>query len=211
MITYLSNKIDSLFAQLILDKNINIETALQALIEECKKFNNLATVYLPLEGIVTSRAVQLGNIEIIPDSDSRFSEMINNAFKIIETTPHNDESKSDCRSLIMGVANSEFNGRAIAVYSTNAEHERAHERALIETRLAIDLLRIMSKYVYPLKRSPISFSVIYRQKSKKYFFPNPVNISSTSVSSAWASRALYAIHSYFILCHSFSMRLSSGL
>ena len=61
------------------------------------------------------------------------------------------------------------------------------------------------------KRFMKSYSVIDQQKSNVYFSPKPVSISSTSASRVCASRDLKAIHSYFILCQSFSMRFSSGL
>ena len=61
------------------------------------------------------------------------------------------------------------------------------------------------------KRFMKSYSVIDQQKSNVYFSPKPVSISSTSASRVCASRDLNAIHSYFILCQSFSMRFSSGL
>ncbi|CDS48207.1 Mobile element protein [Polaromonas sp. CG9_12] len=61
------------------------------------------------------------------------------------------------------------------------------------------------------KRLPAIHSVMVWQKSSLYLSPNPANISCTSASRVLASRALKSIHSYFILCHSFSMRLSSGL
>lgn len=61
------------------------------------------------------------------------------------------------------------------------------------------------------KRLPIINSVNFQQKFILYRLPNPSTISSTSASMVRVLRALKAIHSYFILCHNFSMRFSSGL
>jgi hypothetical protein len=49
-----------------------------------------------------------------------------------------------------------------------------------------------------------------QQKVIRQSEPKPYRILPTSASSISAVRALRAIHSYFILCHSRSMRLSSG-
>lgn len=69
-----------------------------------------------------------------------------------------------------------------------APPDLAKHRKLVT--VAIMLATVMQTLDSTIKRLTVCNSVMSQQKSKRYFWPNPVNISCTSASNVWASRAL---------------------
>ena len=148
---YLTSKLNKILAVALTDHESDIERPLKDLIDECKAFNNEVTVYIAVDGIRCTKSVEIGNVFFNPGNDSQVNNIVDQTTTIISTAKNNEETKSYAKATMSAVIDKEFRGACFVTYTVNAEQDRAFERAEVEAELPIDLLRMASKYIYPIK------------------------------------------------------------
>lgn len=149
---HLSKKLDAIFAELLKDDSLDLEAQLQTLLQECDGFRGQATVYLALEGVQTNLCLRLGSIRIVPGGPELIGQLDEQAASVITTSKSDEPTKEYIATFLRKDFEGEFARDCAVIYSVNAEHGRALERAREEARFAVDLLRLMSKFSLPLQQ-----------------------------------------------------------
>ena len=148
---YLTQKLDEIFAAVLNEKGgFQLEGALNKLIQDCANFNNPVSVFLTLEGVQLETNLQLCDVLLLPGTEAFLHEMSANCETIVSQSKGDLETKKMALDFLVEQCKKELKGQCVVTYVVNAEPSRAVERARLEARFAIDLLRFVSKHLYPL-------------------------------------------------------------
>jgi hypothetical protein len=148
---FLEKKLNSILANELNGQGRDIEGAIRNLVAECSNYKNQATVYLALEGVRASICIRIGNVQLVPGDPHLIDEVTTRSSAIINTMKIKEESKPHYRTLLRDECSKELANTCVVRCQVNAEPNRALELARTEARFVVDLLRVASKFVYPLK------------------------------------------------------------
>lgn len=130
-----------LFAEIINNNSRKIkDTALdiEKAMELMHQYDLEQTVYLPVNGILLKEPISVGNVDFSMCTSGILEQTITQIYDKIDL-PH-DKRKSHFDESFAKL----FRSRCIAVYKVVAEPMKAYERALDETRRALEILRYAS-------------------------------------------------------------------
>ena len=148
---YVDDKVKQIFANLITNDKLDLETELERLIKELASYKRNNLIFLKIEGIILSSCFKLGKVKFVPGDEYLLNDLNERASRIAKTTKNDDSTKKYFLDLIENESKNEFLGECVAIVEVNAEPKRAYDIAKEEVRRAIDLLRYASKALYGLK------------------------------------------------------------
>lgn len=148
---YIDGKLKTVFAKLISEGQIELESELSLLIEELAEFKQESVVFLKIEGVILSDCLELGRVRFVPGDKNLIADMKNKVSVIIDKFKNSDIEKETYKQSIGQNIELEFSDGCVGIVEVNAEPVRAYEVGKEEVRRAIDLLRFSSKAIYPLK------------------------------------------------------------
>lgn len=116
--------------------------------EHYEKYNTIHQVYIPLVGVkAPNEPIQIGNIQFVLMTNELKNEIINKVNAIITKTTSPEDNQVYMKKYLEENL-SGLEGKSFSVFEVLAEPIRARERAEIETKRAIDLLRYSVPSLY---------------------------------------------------------------
>lgn len=125
---------------------VSAKSFIENLISEFKNYAESQTVYIPLAGIhLQVDGFKIGKIKLVNVTGDKLSAMLSTIDQINSSKPNNEEKFSD---YIRQEFTANMKDAVCAEFTIIAEPERAVERAVEETRQAIDILRYTQPALY---------------------------------------------------------------
>lgn len=142
--SYIRRRIDVLFASLLTGGSEKIASdGVKALIDEHSAFDDENEVFLPVQGItLASSPLVLGNISLRVVDETTISSIVSRATEVVKGSTETEENKARQIADIEARVREHLGTRVVSEYHTVAEPQRAREKAVEETRRALELLRL---------------------------------------------------------------------
>jgi len=148
---YIDKKLKYIFSKLLSKESFDLEKELESLFRELSEFEQNCSVLLRIEGVYLSICFELGRVKFVPGDENLISAMQTKAETIIALSKENQLGRNSIQQFFNQQVQAEIGGACVGIVEVNAEPDRAFEVAKEEVRRAIDLLRLSSKAIYPLK------------------------------------------------------------
>ncbi len=150
---HLSNELKKLFALILRNEVEDLEKAIADLINSLSTFERETTVYLQVTGLIVDKPFKVGNVTFLGCDKNLIDNLKLKSKTVIDTLKNDEQSKVFFYEHLSSELEDELMGKTISEYTVNAEPARAYERAIEETRKAIDLFHFASKAIYRISEN----------------------------------------------------------
>ncbi len=126
-----------------------VERTLSEFLKKLDDFNQKYRVLIPLTGIQLQIGKLIaGNVTFVHGNDVFINEILSDVENIILSTRHTDAEKQEFIRSESSQLKSNLAGKVVSEFIVCADQTRARERALDETRRAIDILKFSIPAIY---------------------------------------------------------------
>jgi hypothetical protein len=149
---HLRKKLNAVLAKAIQNPLTDVKGALRELVEECGSAQPVVSVYIRLDGVRFDlpQPLEIGSVTARSGDDELFADLDAKKRTVLKGVIGNRRNKAAASRKTGQSYRKAFRGGCVLEYAVDAEPARAVERAQEECRFVVDMLRLLSKFRYPM-------------------------------------------------------------
>jgi hypothetical protein len=158
---YVEEKVKLIFANIVKNNNVDVNTLLKEMINKLSKFDEEITVYMKLMGIEIEFCCKFGNVKLMPGESFLLKQLKKQVKSINDQTLGDSSSKQHALSFMFKDLEelcklNSGNSTCVSCFKVIAEPIRAKERAIEEIERVIDLMNYFAKSLNPRENIKIN-------------------------------------------------------